>query len=173
MTERLSEYFWLHELTRSQLAARHGIDNRVNDAEIITRARGLARNVLDPIREEFGAYSPTSWYRCEKLERLLCERQFGRWRNSRERHNVLRDAGLSPYLETSWETYFATKQHPRGEAADMVLPYCSPEELYRWIARNINHYDQLILEGEPGNSWIHVSYRAKGNRYEMMEMPYP
>jgi hypothetical protein len=165
MSERLSEYFWMHELTRSPLAARHRIDNRVNDAEIIARARGLARNVLEPIREAFGAYSPTSWYRCEKLEQLLCSDHCRHW--GRER-------GLFPDkpFHDIWPRYFRTKQHPLGAAGDLDLPYCSPEALYRWIADRLD-FDQLILEGEPGNSWVHVSWVQVGNRHQMREIPNP
>lgn len=81
-------------------------------------------------------------------------------------------------LEPIWVQYpnfrvnsaFRTKQngrsqHELGEAADLQWPGASYDELWaivNWIKDNIN-YDQLLWEH--GNApWIHVSFKAAGNR---------
>ena len=153
MTDRLSPHFSYGELIRSQLAVRLRIDNRVTDADVIDRARLLAHQVLEPIRARFGPFSPTSWYRCEKLERALCEAQWV-------------DSGLY------WPEYFARKQHPKGCAVDIVLPTVSADYLFGWIQEGLN-FDQLILEGQAEQAWVHVSYVAEGNRGEVLQIANP
>eukprot|EP00825_Cyclidium_porcatum_P048050 TRINITY_DN7947_c0_g1_i3.p2 TRINITY_DN7947_c0_g1~~TRINITY_DN7947_c0_g1_i3.p2 ORF type:complete len:149 (-),score=24.18 TRINITY_DN7947_c0_g1_i3:44-490(-) len=58
--------FRVYELSRSDLAARQGIDNSfANDGEL-RAAIHLARHVLQPIRDKFGSFSPNSVYRSQK-----------------------------------------------------------------------------------------------------------
>lgn len=159
-----SPHFTYNEFVRSQLAARYGIDNRTRDKEIIAAAQLLAKHVLEPIREKFGPFSPTSWHRCEKLEWMLCRRQFERW------YKKSKYADDSASIEVAWEDYFSKKSHPKGEAADIVLPYCSALKLFDWIYNHIKDFDQLILEGRPGNDWVHVSFRKDSNRNEALEI---
>jgi zinc D-Ala-D-Ala carboxypeptidase len=63
----------------------------------------------------------------------------------------------------------ATSQHCKGEAADLETD--DNAELFRMI-RQYAPFDQLIWEG--GNNsqpdWVHVSYKAKGNRMEVLQM---
>lgn len=67
----LSQHFTLRELTRSQTAARRGIDNRPGAGEIGNLGR-LCADILEPVRTRFGVpYSPTSGYRCARLNRLI------------------------------------------------------------------------------------------------------
>lgn len=155
MSERLSSHFSYAELVRSPLAVRHGIDNRVPDADVLAQARALAVHVLEPIRRRFGAFSPSSWYRCEKLEWLLCEKQWLR---------------LTPPL--AWAEYFAGKQHPKGCAVDLVLPRVPAEFLFGWMQEALN-FDQLLLEGRDEQAWVHVSYVGNHNRREVHEIPDP
>ena len=68
---RLSEHFTLEEMTRSQLAARHGIDNTPNDMQLEnlkTLAKGmeLVRTKLDSL-----PIIISSGFRCEDLNDLL------------------------------------------------------------------------------------------------------
>jgi hypothetical protein len=60
-------------------------------------------------------------------------------------------------------------QHAKGEAADFEVPSISNLEVAGWIAGNLE-FDQLILEHyEGGNTgWIHCSYKAEGNRKEVL-----
>ncbi len=58
-----------------------------------------------------------------------------------------------------------TSQHMRGEAADIVAPAVSVEELHRWICADSGlAFGQCILEkSSPSKpfSWVHVSLGTK------------
>jgi hypothetical protein len=67
----------------------------------------------------------------------------------------------------------ATKsQHLQGQAADMQFN-CSRRQYYeiaKWIKDNVP-YDQLLLEYKntgTKNPWIHISFKASGNRNQVM-----
>jgi hypothetical protein len=67
----------------------------------------------------------------------------------------------------------ATKsQHLQGQAADMQFN-CSRRQYYeiaKWIKDNVP-YDQLLLEYKntgSKNPWIHISFKATGNRNQVM-----
>lgn len=63
----------------------------------------------------------------------------------------------------------AASQHCKGEAAD--LKCVDNAKLFRIIRDNFM-FDQLIWEGGDGNQpdWVHVSFRAQGNRNEVLRM---
>lgn len=55
----------------------------------------------------------------------------------------------------------ATSQHSRGEAADIVCPAVSVDELHRWIVVESGlKFGQCILEKPAGNAWVHISLGA-------------
>lgn len=67
----LSKHFTLTELTRSQTAIRRGINN-TPDNRALARLKALARNVLEPVRVNFGIpFYPSSGFRCPKLNRAV------------------------------------------------------------------------------------------------------
>lgn len=67
----ISPHFTLREVTQSPTALRLGIDNTLPDDKF-EAARGVAVNILEPVREAFGqAFSPSSWYRCPALNRAV------------------------------------------------------------------------------------------------------
>lgn len=66
-----SEYFTLSELTKSETAARHKIDNTPSKAIIDNLQYGV-NMVLDPLRRLYGQpIRINSGYRCEKLNKLV------------------------------------------------------------------------------------------------------
>jgi hypothetical protein len=67
---QLSPHFSLRELTRSQVAERLGIDN-TPDTKAIRNLLLLCENVLEPVRAEWGSFSPSSGYRCPALNRAI------------------------------------------------------------------------------------------------------
>lgn len=156
--QRISEYFLHYEVVKSDTASRMGFDNTVYCPDVEYRARALAENVLDKVREQFGPFSPTSWYRCEDLERYICDKSYRSWCSKR---------GLDPDKSESWQTYFMRKQHPSGAAADIEVPGVSNDELFEWIKDNLE-FDQLIrefhVEGQPMSGWVHVSWSFDKNR---------
>ncbi len=56
-------------------------------------------------------------------------------------------------------------QHQFGQAADINVPGKSVEWLYQKIKKSGLPFDQLIQEF---NSWVHVSFNAKGNRKQTL-----
>jgi len=139
MTRQLSDHFTLEELCRSQVAARHGIDNMLReprDAAIIENLTRVCEQILEPVRSHYGVpFSPSSGYRCLALNRQLKSSD--------------------------------SSQHIKGEAADFEVPGVSNPDLATWIYENLT-YDQLILEfytpGDPASGWVHCSVTGETNR---------
>lgn len=70
-TEIKSEFFTLAELTRSETAARHKIDN-TPPAAIIKNLQYGADMILDPLRRLYGKpIKINSGYRCPQLNKLV------------------------------------------------------------------------------------------------------
>lgn len=67
---RISKYFTYKEVIYSKTARAEKIDNELPSI-YFQNAIDLGLNVLDPIREKFGAFSPTSWYRCPRLNEAV------------------------------------------------------------------------------------------------------
>ena len=59
---KLSAHFSLNELTKSDTATRHDIDNTPT-MQVIENLQDLVDNVLQPLREKFGPVVVTSGYR--------------------------------------------------------------------------------------------------------------
>jgi hypothetical protein len=72
----------------------------------------------------------------------------------------------------------AVSAHTRGEAVDFSVPGVEPREVACWIRANLD-FDDLILEpyfpavqARPP-LWVHVSYRAAGNRKRALNVQCP
>lgn len=145
---QITEHFSTKELERSDTAIRLGIQNSANK-EVIAEATALALNVLEPLRKHFGVpVKINSWYRCEALERVVAEGGYKRWLAGRGRKDS----------DENWSVYFSSKQHPKGQAADIVVPGVPLKEVFDFIKQNLK-FDQMLLEN---GTWIHVSYRKDG-----------
>ena len=70
--------FRVYELTRSDLAIRQGIDNGFETDAQLRAAVHLAREVLQPLRDAFGSFTPNSVFRGQRLARGL-ERKPSGW----------------------------------------------------------------------------------------------
>lgn len=130
---KITDDFYLDEFTRSQTAARYGIDNTVKyGGAVYTNIRRLCRDVLQPVRDHIGAViNVSSGYRSLKLNRRV--------------------GGVD------------TSQHVSGLAADINASGKTPMQLARdiddlKICREIE-FDQLILEF---GQWVHISIAAEG-----------
>lgn len=65
---KLTTNFSLEELTFSQTAINHGWDEQQTPSkEVVENLMYLAGKCLEPIRSKFGKFSPTSAYRCKRL----------------------------------------------------------------------------------------------------------
>lgn len=63
--------FTVEESYASNTAKELGIDNTIPSV-YMGNALNLAKFVLEPIRQHFGIpFSPTSWYRCERLNKAV------------------------------------------------------------------------------------------------------
>jgi len=138
--DRVARYFKLYELTKSETADRQRIDNRIQADEVLRSAVNLAREVLDPIREAFGSFTPNSVFRCQALERALKGRP------------------------SSW---LSTSQHTLGWACDVEITAKPTLELAEWCAKNLASFDQIICEcydpaKGPNSGWVHVSLVPPG-----------
>lgn len=160
---KLSNYFSVSEATRSYTATRWQVDNSIYDPKVLSNCVHLAERVLDPVREHFGSFSPTSWYRCEDLEKIITNKSFLMWAKNREARG----------MPSSWSSYFDLKSHPKGMAADLVIPGIQTKILYDWIRDNLK-FDQLILEfydpDDPFSGWVHVSYDCDNNRRQALSI---
>lgn len=68
---KLSDHFTLAEMTQSQTASRYGIPNNPGQTEIAA-LRALCLNVLEPIRNQFGApVTVSSGYRSLKVNQKV------------------------------------------------------------------------------------------------------
>ena len=135
---RLSENFTLTEYTKSQTALRQGIDNTPNE-EHLEKAKLLFANVVQPVRNHFGPTVINSGYRGPALNEAV--------------------GGSSK------------SQHCTGEAVDIECPGVPNWEVAKFIEDELD-FDQLILEfytpGIPDSGWVHVSYKAEGNRKSVL-----
>lgn len=69
---KISKYFNLEEFINSETAMKQGIKEQYNPSiEIKNNIIALANNLADPIREQFGSFSPTCGYRCDRLNKLV------------------------------------------------------------------------------------------------------
>lgn len=132
--------FRMYELSKSDLAARLGIDNGFTSEAELRAAIHLARNVLQPIRDAFGSFSPNSVYRSQRLERALKNKP------------------------ASW---LSTSQHAKGQACDIEIVAKPTLELAAWAKGHLADFDQIICEcydpaKGPNSGWVHISLKPPG-----------
>jgi len=147
--DHIAPDFRLYELTRSETADRQRIHNHFTTDDELRSAVFLAREVLQPIRQAFGSFSPNSVFRGQPLERALKNRP------------------------SSW---ISTSQHTQGRACDVEIPGKPTLELARWASENLTTFDQIICEcydprKGPNSGWVHISLVPPGrgtNRREKL-----
>ena len=145
----IAPHFRLYELTVSDTAVRHGIDNSLPSQEVLHAAIHLAREVLEPIRNAFGGFSPNSVYRSQRLERVLKRKPAG---------------------------WISRSQHTKGLACDVEIVGLPTLELAEWAKKNLKTFDQIICEcydpsKGPNAGWVHISFipEEKGiNRKQLL-----
>lgn len=130
--------FMVYELTRSELADRRGIDNHFPSDKELRAAIYLAREILQPIRDALGKFTPNSVFRGNPLERALKNKP---------------------------ATWLSTSQHARGEACDIEIVGMATLALANWARINLKSFDQIICEcydpkKGPNSGWVHISLKA-------------
>lgn len=135
------KHFTIEELCHSNTARQKGIDN-ISTPEIRQNLETLILRLLDPVRSEWGSpITVTSGYRCPELNRAV--------------------GGA------------VSSQHMKGEAADITAGNREKnrrlfEQITRMAQTGQLRFDQLI--DEKNYQWIHVSYRADGNRNQILHL---
>lgn len=90
---QLSKNFYLDEFTRSQTAARFGIDNSVQPGSLeYNRLYYLCINILQPIRDALGPVTILSGFRC-----LLLNKKIGGSQNSQHTFGLAADFVVPGY----------------------------------------------------------------------------
>ena len=147
--DRIAPNFRVYELTSSEIGDRRRIDNALPSNEVLHAAVQLARQVLQPLRTHYGAFSPMSVYRGQALERALKNRP------------------------ASW---ISTSPHTLGHAFDLKIAGVPTKDLADWASRHLPDFDQIVCECHdprqgPNSGWVHISLRppAQGrNRRQVL-----
>jgi hypothetical protein len=138
---QLSKHFKLSEFTKSQTAARLGIDNTPPE-EVIPKLTFLCTQILEPLREKVGGDKPiiiTSGYRCSEL----CEAIGSK----------------------------STSQHAKGEAVDIECIGVSTLSLAEMIINHFDFDQCILecyTPGDMNSGWVHVSLTSGDNRKEVL-----
>jgi len=156
---QLTEHFTLEELTASDTAIRLGIDNSPSDAVIenLKRTAQMGETIREILGQTAGKeiiINVSSGFRCEALERILCQSDYSAWC---ARRILNQNTG-------SWNAYFSHKSHPKGCAIDFkAYRFGSPFQIVRELQKHADlmaGIDQIILEGVIDNKegWVHASW---------------
>lgn len=134
------KYFTMDEMVRSDTARRKGIPNLPNGEEK-ENLRALVENVLDPLRELWGApIVVTSGFRCVKLNRAVGGA-------SRSQHTKGQAADIRALSRTTIDN----------------------KRLFEVMQKSGLPFDQLI--DEYGYQWVHISFRKDGNnRHQVLHL---
>jgi hypothetical protein len=148
---KISQHLSLSEVTRSDSAKRHGIDNTPT-AEHLENFKLLAEKVFEPIRAHFGVpIFISSGYRSKELNKAI--------------------GGASKIVNG---IYVPTSQHCKGEAIDIDMDGSSNgvtnKMIFDFIKDKLD-FDQLIWEfgSDKNPDWVHVSYTKAGNRKQKLK----
>lgn len=145
---KLSKYFTLGDLTKGGVRiprVTYNVNGRdITPQEIVCNMKVLAEKVLDPIREKFGEFTITSAFR---------RPPFG---------------GAPGDLGTQKEG----GDHPTGCAADIVFPGGKAEtyKICNEIVKILPSWNQVIMEYNGSQFWIHVACKPSGNKGDMFTM---
>ena len=79
-------------------------------------------------------------------------------------------SGYTNYLVNQLVGGKATSQHLKGEASDIVGSSDKETRRIFEIAKELGNYDQLLFErNKKGSVWVHISYKAEGNRKQCID----
>lgn len=142
---KLSKSFTLRELTKSETAARYGIDNKPNP-EFTVNLQKLCETVLQPIRDEYKKpIVVSSGYRCPLLNKIL--------RGVSGSDHLL---GAAADIHSVSDTIADNKK-----LFDIIL---------KLVDDGVIHARQII--SEKNCSWIHISINNKYHSYKNNEILY-
>lgn len=146
---KLSKYFTLGDLTKGGVRIPRVTYNvngyNITPQQIVANLKNLAVNVLDPIREKFGPFTITSAFR------------------------------RPPFGAAAGDLGPGTKEggdHPIGCAADIVFPGGKQETFNKCneIAKMLPSWNQIIMEYNGSQYWVHVACKPSSNKGDMFTM---
>ena len=136
---RLSQNFWLNELTKSSTADRLGISNEPGIEEIVNLTV-LTQHVLQPVREHFGVITVNSGYRSPALNSKVG--------GSKTSQHCFGEAADFEQLGT-----------PNGEVSTWISKELDFDQLIL----------EFYTKGKPNSGWVHCSFKKDGsNRRKIM-----
>ena len=136
---RLSQNFWLNELTKSSTADRMGIANDPGLEEIVNLTV-LTHHVLQPVREHFGVISVNSGYRSPELNTKV-----GGSKTSQHCFGQAAD--------------FEQMGTPNAEVATWISNELDFDQLIL----------EFYTKGKSNSGWVHCSFKKDGsNRQKIM-----
>lgn len=139
----LSRNFYLDEFTRSQTAARHGIDMTVaSGSEVYRNLKLLAELALQPARDALGPIFISSGYRPVALNRAI-----GGSSTSAHVHGLAADIAVSGHSPLEVARWFERS----GIAFDQVI-----HEFGRWV------HVGIVPEGQVPRQQLLTAARVKG-----------
>ena len=134
------KYFTVGEFTRSAVADRYGIPNRLPSMAESDNIHRLVINVLDPLREAYGKpIKVSSGYRCPRL------------------NAIVGGSSTSDHMKGCAADIQSIPNNPEEN-----------RKLFNLIRELHLPFDQLI--DESGMKWVHVSHRTKGNRGQVFSL---
>ena len=133
MKLRLSQNFWLSELTKSSTADRLGIENEPTTEEIVTLTV-LTHHVLQPVRDKFGVITVNSGYRGPELNAKV-----GGSKTSQHCFGMAAD--------------FEQLGTPNGEVAEWISKELDFDQLIL----------EFYTKGQPNSGWVHCSFNKDGS----------
>lgn len=136
------KYFSITELTHSDKAKELHIDNSPFSYEVVVNLENLINNLLDPIREAWGApIIITSGYRSDALNKAV-----GGSKTSAHRYGLAVD--VVPKNMVDFDKFVA-----------FVKDYLKDKD-----------YDQLILEQKGSSRWLHIGYKNLEGKQRMQNL---
>jgi hypothetical protein len=147
---KLSKHFTLGDLTKGGVRIPRVTYNvkgvSITPQQIVANLKNFAVNVLDPIRDKFGPFVITSCFRRPPFGAVAGD--------------------LGPGTTEGGD-------HPIGCAADIVFTGGGRQETFNKcneIAKMLPSWNQIIMEYNGPQFWIHVSCRPQGNKGDMFTM---
>ena len=135
---RLSQNFWLNELTKSSTADRMGIANEPGIEEIVNLTV-LTHHVLQPVREKFGVIAVNSGYRSPELNTKV-----GGSKTSQHCFGQAAD--------------FEQMGTPNAEVATWISKELDFDQLIL----------EFYTKGKPNSGWVHCSFKKDGSNRQVI-----